>query len=69
MSASCWFDTLQVGEIDPNSAPTLELMFRRTDVGQFDAFERRWEQLGDAIVVVLLGTCVLDFVFFLMDLV
>jgi len=44
-------------------------MVRRTDVGQFDAFESRWEQLGDAIVVVLLGVGVLDFVFFLMDLV
>ena len=38
-------------------------------MGQFDAFESRWEQLGDAIVVSLLGTGVLGFVFFLMDLV
>jgi len=45
------------------------LTVRSTDVGQFDAFESRWEQLGDAIVVVLLGVGVLDFVFFLMDLV
>lgn len=38
-------------------------------MGQFDAFETRMEQLADAIVVVLLGVGVLDFVFFLMDLV
>lgn len=37
-------------------------------MGQFDAFESRVEQLGEAIVVVLLGTGVLGFVFFLMDL-
>lgn len=35
----------------------------------FQAFEERMEQLGEAIVTVLLATGVLGFMFFLIDLV